>query len=230
PRRKAFWALVALNAAGFLLQYVGQTMTTPARTALLVNASAFAVALLERFAFGMRLGPARTLAIVAGVAGASLLVAGGDWRSLEGGRLLGDLLALGSGLAWSVYTVLNREAAAREDPLSLLAWTFALTAVVLLPALALDDAPLSVPAAGWGPILWAGLATTALAYALWTFGLRAIRATTSAVLLLVEILVASALSFAIGRETFGPWDYAGAAMLVGAVLAMTLLAPEDQKA
>ncbi|HWH07850.1 MAG TPA: DMT family transporter [Candidatus Thermoplasmatota archaeon] len=229
-RRPWFWGLVAANAAGFLLQSLAQTMTTPARTALFVNSSAFAVALLERVLHKHRLGWRRWAALGVGVAGASLLIVGGDLGALRGGRLLGDGLALASGLAWSVYFVMNRDRLAQEDPLSLTALTFAATGLVLLPALVLDDAPLAVPPHAWWTVLYAGLVTTALAYGLWAYGLRTLRATSSAVLLLVEILVASVLSLALGRDAFGPWEVAGAALLSGAVVAMSVLSAGDPAA
>lgn len=226
-RRAWFWGLVAANASGFLLQSLAQTMTTPARTALFVNSSAFAVALLERILHKHRLGAKRWAAIGVGFAGAAILIAGGDLDALRGGRVVGDLLALASGVAWSFYFVMNRDRLAQEDPLSLTALTFAATGLVLLPALALDDAPLVVPREGLWTVLYAGLVTTALAYGLWAYGLRTLRATSSAVLLLVEILVASLLSLALGRESFGLWEVAGAALLAGAVVAMGALSEGD---
>jgi len=227
-RRPWFWALAAANAIGFLLQYEGQTLTTPARTALFVNSSAFLVALLERVFFHQRLGPRRILALLAGLAGASLLVVGADPTRLAGGQLVGDLLALSSGLAWAIYFVMNRKALGEHDPLTVTAWTFALSAVVLLPLVWLDPAPLHVTSAqGVLAIVYAGLVTTALAYGLWSFGLRTLRASVSAVILLVEILVASIVSFAIGRESFGWVELAGAALLVAAVVTMSLVAEKD---
>jgi DME family drug/metabolite transporter len=218
-----FWLLAAFNALGFFLQYVGQTMTTPARTALFVNTSAFAVALLDRVLYKVRVGPRRLAAIALGVGGAAILITGGDPRSLEGGRLLGDLVVLSAGVAWSVFFVMNRKAVTQADPLNVTAWTFALTAILLVPTLLLDEAPLRVPPQGALAILYAGLVTTALAFGLWAWGLTRLNATASAVLLLVEILVASVLSAALGRETFGVAELAGAGMLVGAVVGMSLV-------
>lgn len=223
-RKPWFWGLALANASGFLMQYFGQTLTTPARTALFVNTSAFAVAFLEHFFLGARIGPRRLAAIVVGVMGAALLITGGDLASLEGGRLVGDLLVLGAGLAWSVYMVMSRRAVDAAPPLTVTAWTFALSALLLLPALLLDEAPLQTGWEGAAAIAYAGLVTTALAYGLWAYGLGRIGATASAVLLLFEILVASALSFALGRETFGAVDLLGAGMLVAAVVGMSLLA------
>ena len=226
-RHPWFWGLVAANASGFLLQSLAQTMTTPARTALFVNSSAFAVALLERVLYKHRLGAKRWAALGVGVLGACILIVRGDWSTVTGGRLVGDALALLSGIAWSVYFVMNRDRLAREDPLSLTALTFAATGLVLVPALVLDAEPLAVPPHALWTVLYAGLVTTALAYGLWAFGLRTLRATSSAVLLLVEILVASILSLALGRESFGAWDLAGALLLAGAVVAMGVLSGDD---
>jgi len=229
-RSPLLWGLAAVNALGFLLQYEGQTLTTPARTALFVNTSAFAVAILERFVLKQRLGPARVAALVVGVAGAALLIVGEDpLRTLTDVRVVGDLLTLASGLAWSVYFVMNDRAVAKHDPLSVTAWTFAMSAILLLPALLLEP---RAPQWGWegaGAVLYAGVVTTALAYGLWTYGLRGIRTSVSAVLLLVEILVASLVSLALGREAFGWIDLLGALMLVGAVVAISLVAARDAK-
>ncbi|MFP5341246.1 MAG: EamA family transporter, partial [Gammaproteobacteria bacterium] len=65
------------------------------------------------------------------------------------------------------------------------------------------------------------------AFGLWTWGLTRVRASVSAVLLLVEILVASLVSFAIGRESFGLAEYIGAALLVVAVLIASSVAKAD---
>lgn len=229
-KRPWFWALAAANAIGFLLQYEGQTFTTPARTALFVNSSAFAVAIFERVFFHERLGARRVLALLVGLGGAALLIVGGDPARLSGGRLVGDLLTLASGLAWAIFFVMNRKALGEGDPLNVTAWTFALSAVVLVPFLWSDAAPLHVTSAlGFLTIGYAGLVTTALAYGLWAFGLRTLRASVSAVLLLVEILVASTVSFSIGRESFGWIEAIGAVLLVAAVVTMSFVAEKDAK-
>lgn len=231
-RHRWFWGLCVANALAFLLQYAAQTMTTPARTALFVNASAFAVALLERALFGMRLGPARWAAIVLGFAGAGVLIVGGDPRALAGGRLLGDALAMLAGLVWSVYFVYNDRAVEREEPIHLAAWTFAGTALLLAAAPLLDpwlglDQTSGIDRAGASAIVYSGVVTTALAFGLWAYGLTRIRASISAVLLLVEILVASLVSVALGRESFGWIELGGAALMMGAIVLASGVARRD---
>jgi drug/metabolite transporter (DMT)-like permease len=231
-RQKWFWGLCLANALAFLLQYSAQTMTTPARTALFVNVSAFSVALFERALFGMRLGVPRWVAILLGFGGAAVLIASGDPEGLRGGETLGDALALAAGLVWSLYFVYNDRAVEREDPVHLVAWTFGGTALLLAWAPFAD--PWLSPAgttgmdgAGALAILYSGLVTTALAFGLWAYGLTRIRASISAVILLVEILVASLVSLALGRESFGAVDLAGAALLCAAIVVASLVAQRD---
>lgn len=232
-RQRWFWALCAANALAFLLQYVGQTLTTPARTALFVNTSAFTVALIERVFYSMRLGPMRWAAIGVGFVGASILIVGGDPTGVATGRLVGDVLALLAGLVWAVYFVMNDRAVERADPIHLAAWTFTGTAAVLLAAPLLDPW-LARPQAGEASatvaiaaILYSGVVTTAIAFGLWTYGLTRVRASVSAVLLMVEILVASLVSVALGRESFGWVELAGAALLVLAVTLASVVARAD---
>lgn len=221
-RNKWLWGMAAANAAAYLLQYAAQTSTTPARTALLVNVSAFGVAILERFVFKERLGWRRIVALSVGVAGANLLIVGGG--NLEGGRLEGDLLALASGLAWAGYFVVNRQVLLKtNDLVGVTSWTFALTAIVLAPFLFFDARPLQADALGWAAIVYAAVLTTAVAFGLWAYGLRRLTATASSVLLLFEVLVATLLSFALGRESFTLLDGVGAVLLVAALAGMTLI-------
>lgn len=232
-RRRWFWGLCAANAAAFLLQYAAQTMTTPARTALFVNTSAFTVALIERVFFSMRIGPRRWVAIGVGFVGASVLLVGADLGALAPrGRLVGDVLAMLAGLVWAVFFVANDRAVERADPIHLTAWTFAGTAILLAAAPLLDPWLSRAPTTGLDrtallAVLYSGVVTTALAFGLWTYGLTRIRASVSAVLLMVEILVASLVSIALGRESFGIVELVGAVLLVGAVVLASTVATQD---
>lgn len=214
------WGLAVVSAATYVLQYESQTITTPARAALFGNFGILAVPLMERALFRERLGVARVAALVVGVLGATLLVAG---RDLGSGTLVGDLLAVGSGVAWGLYIVLNRKTLHDEDPVSVVAWTFALTGLLLAPGMLLPGGGAPTGALGWAAIAYSALFSTTLAYALFAYGQRTLTATTSAVLILFEILVASTLSLAIGRETFGVLDLLGAALMVGAIVAVSAI-------
>jgi drug/metabolite transporter (DMT)-like permease len=65
------------NAAGFVLQFRGQTLTTAGKAALLVNANTIFVAVASWFVLHERLGRAKTLGVAVGMAGVCLVTTGG---------------------------------------------------------------------------------------------------------------------------------------------------------
>ncbi len=214
------WLLGALNAAGFLGQAVGQCWTTPARTALFVNANVFLVAALSAWVFRERFGRGKTAAVVAAFAGVALLgVEGAEEGACGPARWFGDAIVFAGALAWAFYYVLNRKWMVEGEAglLAIVAWTFAATAAIAAPTMLLAPAP---PTLAWPeawPIVYAALVTTVLTYVLWSVGLRGVSATTSAVLVLFEVVVAVAITLALGRESFTVAAAVGGALLLGAI-------------
>lgn len=214
-RDPVLWALGAISAAGFLSQYVAQTLTTPARTALFVNSNVLVVALLSWIA--LRQPPrARTLAAMAiALVGVVLLQSG----ELAGGSPLGDLLAFLCGTCGALMFVLFPGQLRKTNAWNLMAGIFVGTALFTLPfaAAASWTAPVP-PAVSWPAILYSAIATSTIAYTVWAFTMHRLTPTTSAVLLLLEVLVAAALSVSIGRETVTWLAASGAVLLLAGVV------------
>lgn len=231
-RDKRLWILGALNAAGFLGQYVGQCWTTPARTALFVNTNVFVVGVLSFFAFQERFGPGKIAAVGAAFAGVVLLSAQQGQPGACGAAWWGDAIVLAGALAWSFYIVANR--AMVSGPGASLAnvgaWTFLATAVFLAPFLAASPAPLAVSAEGVWPVVYSGIVTTTITFLLWSFGLRSLTATASAVIILVEVPVAVLISLALARESFTILSAAGGALLFAAVAYVSLAQAREEEA
>ena len=57
------------NAAGFVFQFKGQTLTTAANAALLINASTISVAIASRLVFRERFGRLKVIAVIVGTLG-----------------------------------------------------------------------------------------------------------------------------------------------------------------
>lgn len=211
------WLLALVGAVGFLLQYVGQTRTTPARAALFLNSSVLVVALLSWV--WLRQPPRRrTLyAMGLGLAGVALLQGRGDLSAYAGGTPLGDALMFLCGCLAAVTFVLFPRVLARFDPWSIMAALFLGIALATAPVAAAAGG--LVPArAGWWAIVYSAIPMTSIAYTIWAFTMRRLSPTTSAVLLLLEVLVAAALSLAMGREAFTPVAAVGAALLLAGVV------------
>ncbi|HLE96125.1 MAG TPA: DMT family transporter [Candidatus Thermoplasmatota archaeon] len=217
------WTLGGLTAAAFLLQYLGQEITTPARTALFVNANVFTVALLQLVVQRSR-PPAGMIAFAAvAVAGVAVLTLSSRDATLEGGSLLGDALAFGGGAAWAFYAIGAKRAVGSSSALALTTWTFTGAAIVLAPIAVVGGDGIPTGAVAWAAILYTGLLCSTLAYVLWSWGLRGLSPTASAVVLLVEVPVATALSVALGLDRVTAATAAGAALLFAGVAGASVI-------
>jgi DME family drug/metabolite transporter len=197
--------------------------------------AALAVALL-----GERLTARAAIALAAGVAGTALLVLGPRGVGDLTARLLGGvLLAFGAGVSYALYAVVTKRGLDRAPPLSLAAVTFSIAALAIAPALLVATAPPVGPAPagaagpvtasladqvrrGWPLLLYLGAVPTALAYALYTTGLRRVPAVAAGIASLLEPLTATALGVAAFGETLGARGALGAALLLGALVLLAL--------
>ena len=189
-----------------------------AATALLAICSApIVVTLLARFWLGERLTPWQLVALGMGVAGAGLLAGGGP--SGHGAVFLGGcVLALGAGLSYSIYVVATKAALETTSPLPLSALTFGLAAAVLLPILVLRPvSTVSTFQSAWPLLLYLGAIPTAIAYWVYSSGLRWAPASLAALVGLVEPMTATTLGVVLFHERLGPSGAAGAALLLGAM-------------
>lgn len=216
------WLFGALNAGAFLLQYLGQDRTSPARAALFVNANVFTVAVLQLMVHRVRPTKGMLASAAVAVAGVALLTTGGDLRTLDGGTLAGDALAAAGGATWAFYLIVQKRYLEGTSPLASITWTFATTAVLLLPfALLFGGWPTA--AGGWLAIAYTGVVCSTGAFLLWSWGLRALSPTASSVLLLVEVPVATVIAIQLGLDAFTPATAFGAVLLFAGVAGASVL-------
>jgi drug/metabolite transporter (DMT)-like permease len=211
------WGVALANALGYELQFVGQQLTTPGQAALLINAGNLAVPLFAFLLLGERLQGAKAPAVLLAALGVLLIGSQGDVANLRGASLLGTGIVLVAGLCWAAVIALNKRALAGHDPVALSTAVVGLTALLALPgALLLGHPALHAP--GLGAAAYAGVMCTSLAFLLWSAGLQVVSSVTSGLLLLLEILVAFALSLALGLEALTSWNTAGALCIGGAIV------------
>lgn len=224
------WTRLVLNGLGMALYqttyYVAIDLAGVAvATVVVLGSGPVLVALGARLFLGERLG--RTGAAIMAVSLAGLVLLTG---AAGGGRspLQGLAVALVSAAGYAAVTLLNR--AAKDDPYDSALGGFAVGSVALLP-LALAEGLL--PTRGGtgetiGLLAFLGAVPTALAYALFFAGLTVVRATTAAVVALVEPVAAVALGVVVLHEPLTGWSAAGAGLLLLSVLMLTVT--EGQRA
>ena len=204
-RNPLVWLVSGLNAAGFLLQYLGLTFTTASKAALLINASFILVPILSRTVFQEDFPRKKKIAIILGVIGAVLLTTEGNFTIVLEGSLLGDLLILLAGGVWAFFMIGNKQLINQDTKiLPLTTAMMTLTALLLLPSFLILGSPsiISIAWQGWGAILFTGIFCSLIAYFLWSIGLKGLNVTSSAIILLLEIVWALILAFFLLGELF----------------------------
>jgi len=218
PSSAAF-LVAGLCMAGYQVCYFSAVpLAGVGATALLAICSApILIAVMARVFLHEQLTRLRLAAMALGVSGAALLVGGGAGGS--GPKfVLGGALALGAGLAYSLYAVATKGALRDSAPLGLAAITFGLAAVVLLPVLYLQPAvTASTVAKGWPLLLYLGVVPTAGAYFLYTTALRRIPAGSAAIAGLLEPLTATVLGLLLFHEHLSLLQASGAVLLLFAM-------------
>jgi DME family drug/metabolite transporter len=221
PTNPAFLVAGLCMAAYQVCYFSAVPLAGVGATALLAICSApILIAVIARVVLHEPITPWRLAAMALGVTGAGLLVGGAGSGSARN-FLLGGALALGAGLAYSLYAVATKGGLRESPPLGLAAVTFGLAAIVLLPVLIFQPSTTaSTVARGWPLLLYLGAIPTAGAYFLYTTALRRIPAGSAAIAGLLEPLTATVLGLLLFREHLSLAQASGAALLL---IAMGLL-------
>lgn len=190
-------------------------------TVVAIGFGPVAAGLLERLVEGTeptrRWVVATTLA-VAGVA--ALTVAAGTDAAVSP---VGIGLALLAGGGYAAYTVIaKRLLRLGHDPVGVMAGSFGLGAILLLPLLVLGDHDWLSSPSGVGLALYLGLLPTAVAYLLFVHGLRRVSAAEATTLVLAEPVTAAVLGALVLHEHLGGAAALGAALVLGGLLALAI--------
>lgn len=149
---------------------------------------------------------------VIAVAGVVLLVS----SNLDVEEPIGMLFALGAGACYAVYTVIGvRLARAGRSPSAVLAASFSIGAVLLLPAAVTSTWWFSWD--GVAAVLWLGLVATTGAYLLFGLGLKRLQPGHIATLNLFEPVVATILGVVVLGEQLGMAGWVGTVLVLAAL-------------
>ncbi|MGD0994990.1 MAG: DMT family transporter [Candidatus Bathyarchaeia archaeon] len=219
-QKKLILFLGVTNGVAYLLQYIGMNSTTAAKAALFVNLSAVWVALLSPKLQGETLGRRKILGVLAALTGVIFVTTNLDFSMLSGGQLIGDLLLITSGVIWAFFIIYNKTLVMTSNGvLQSLTWILPLTLLPMLPFVfsSADQIP-ALPAQAWLAIIYTAVVCWVVPYYLWLEGLKHISASTSTILLLSEILIATAISFILLNEILTMVMVVGALLIIIAIV------------
>jgi drug/metabolite transporter (DMT)-like permease len=177
-------------AASFTLQFRAQTEIPASTAAIIINSSTLLVAPLSAVFLSERIGTRKVSALVLGMVGV-YLITGRSVNGEGGGTWLGNALISASAVSTAFYIVLTKKALSEKglDGLPLMTavftWSLPVYLVMALPALRNG---LRTGREAWLAIIYLSIFCSALAFMLWAAAIKRIRALTSAVVLLSELV------------------------------------------
>jgi drug/metabolite transporter (DMT)-like permease len=212
-----------LGFVGIFVAYVCQNLGllyTDATNAAIIHGGVPALtAMIAVPALGEYVCGRQLIGFILSLIGVLTVVLVGSVESL-GLSLIGDGLVLVSALGLAVYLVLGRRAFTKEDPLELVGGAVCFGLVFLLPMSAIEISVKGIvrPSAGDLLILaYLGAGASALAFALWAYGLRHLEAGHAASFSNLKVIVgAVAAAFAL-NESLSLLQACGGLCILGGV-------------
>ncbi len=213
PSLKAL-GVAAAYAATVVLFIIANKLTTSANAIFLQDTAPLYVLLLSPLLLRERPSRGELMAAPIFLLGLSLFFL----DRLAPGQLWGNLIALASGVAFSL-TILGLRAVHTEGQV-VLVWGNLLAGVsVLLPAL---SGPVPTPL-DIGLVLFLGVFQLGLAYTLFHWGIRETPAVEASLLVLIEPVLNPVWTFLLTGERPGPWALVGGGIILLATAWRTVL-------
>ena len=206
--RKLFLLGLLGNTCYQSMFIIGMSHTRAGNAALILATTPLFTAILGRIRkheyFALR-GVAGLLLAFGGIV---MIVISGRGELSMGETLIGDSLLLGSTLCWSLYTVGSKQLVHKYG--SMKATTIMMTSgtpfllAVCAPSLLRQDWSRVRPLA-WGGLAFSGLFAIALAYLIWSYGVRTIGSTRTAIYSNITPIVAMLVAYPLW-ENLRPLD------------------------
>ena len=218
-RSKAVWVVAFFDAVGFLCQYVGQQRTPASVAALLVNLSVVLAAVGAAVFLGERLGAYKVTGVILAFAGTALIATNGNLASVAQSELVGDALYVLAAFAWAAYIVYAKKKTDEMDwdPFAASTCIVSLTALFLAPAALVSGGSVPTSSTAWEAVLYTAVFNTAVPFVLYQAGLKHLTAASSAIVLMLEVVVAVLISVAFLGETFSAVSLAGALAVLASI-------------
>lgn len=226
---KVIWGIALINAVALEFQHLGMTMTSATNAVLLVDIDVVFVALLAAIVLSEKITGKVMLGLLLGMIGVFIITTNGDLTSVFSGSFVGNAMVFFGGVLWAFYIVYQKKVLVREsDVLQVTGVVVLETTIFLLPMTLLFAGSYAVDSVGWLSVLYTGVLCTGLAFLFYNIGLKAISATVSSIILLLEIVFAMLFAFLVLGESPTVVTAMGGALIVLAIIVISLNGTNDR--
>lgn len=196
---------------------VGLRYTTPVTYSLILALSPIIVLLLSALFMKERITKFKTVGVILGIVGASIVILGGNGNG-SSNTLLGIVISVISVSCYAGYIIVTRKISAKYSPVTMMKWMFLLSIIILLPfgypelpGQRIYSSEATLPAIS--ELAFALLFSSIIAFFLMPVALKRIKATTASIYVNLQPLVAASVAMIVGQDIFG-WDKVLALILV----------------
>jgi len=223
-KERSIWYLGLLNGFSYLIQYVGMNYTTASKSSLFINLTAVWVAILSWLILKERFSKKKMSGIVLGIIGVFFITTNLNPFELTQGMILGDGLVFLAGITWSFFMVYNKRMVETHNLIKYMPWLFVATTLPLIPFIPFSS-NISLPnlsIEAWLIIMYTATFCWIIPYYLWSRGLKHISPATSTVILLIEVILAIAISLFLLGEPFTLISGMGASLILLAIILVSI--------
>lgn len=209
--------IYGITVATYQIAYftaVKKIMVSIATLIALCTAPIF-VAILSRIFIKERINIIVFFSLIVSIVGTTLIIGIRGNQNLNIYSYWGYILALGAGLSYSVYTLCGKKLIVYYPTSKVISITFTLGALFMLPFIKI---PVNLSWLAWAILLYLGIVPTAIAYIIFTKGLKKSSATKASIATLFEPLTSTTLSVLLMGEKFNLTQVLGGLLLFLALL------------
>jgi drug/metabolite transporter (DMT)-like permease len=222
-RRRDFGLLLLGSIVGFpvqfLVQFKGLQLTTVSHASLMVGTLPIMVALASAFYLKEHLTKLEWAALTASAIGAALISLSNRPGTGPRASAKGDLLVLASMVAAVAMILITKQLMVEYDALFVTASMIVIGTVLLITGvIPLQPLHIHFSARAWMAVAAQGFLATAMAYALWNWGLARVPASRASVFLNMEPIVGTVLGVLVLNEKLGSLAGIGGAIILAAAI------------
>ncbi|TQR20503.1 DMT family transporter [Psychrobacillus vulpis] len=142
---------------------------------------------------------------------------------------IGIMYSLIAGIGFALFTLSSKSLLQKEETIPVIAMTFSVSALMLLPFFFLYDVSWLKDTGNMSIIFYLGLATTSVAYVLYGRGLHKIPSSSALTLSLAEPTTAALLGVFIVGEALSATSWIGVLLLLGSIVVLTIGSQKNKK-
>ena len=212
---------MALNQSLYLN---GLRYTSPVDASIITTGIPLIVLIISAISLREKITLKKMAGIVVGGIGALMIVIYGGFSGIGQGQLGGNLLVLGSCVCYACYMLWVRALTQKYSPVTVMMYMYTLSALMLLPfngkALFNTDFSNITPAV-WGAFASVIIGSSFLAFFCTAYGLKRVKASTSAIYQYLQPIVASVFAIFRGQDTWSVVKILAALLVIAGVVIAT---------